>query len=663
MMEESNKLFRMGFVIQDNAAMTLEANLMKIIEAVLFAAQGEKLSPTQIGDRIKEDYELAFSYEEIQRAINKKGKNLQNIEHKYFLKPEYREKLAQKEDFKKQIDRLVQLFIAEYQLDVSQTEFVHLITEYLYYCFNSNKNSILSLINNERVVDNNFSKNQDDIKLINDFLAWKNDEKDRFVYNIVSYGYIYCTLTVKKNDLLSNKLFKGKKFILDANIIFRLAGINNDSRKNTIKSFVNKCNEVGVELCYTTITLDEIKRVIVNKVKWIESVTGKQRPLDLRVYDSSENDFYSIYCEWSSNDVHQYDDYVAFEKYLTKLVMDVIDQLICIESINYEIKNKSDYNEYLLSLSQYKEKYSYKKQSQASIKTDVNNIMHIKELRFGKGNENIWSTNIFFISADQHLIRWSTEIDTGIPLVVLPSVWLTIMLRFSGRTVNDYKAFCSFLELRTHQPQEILDVYSLLQNLSEKTDNNELKKIIVQEVFENKDKYEDFVDDNYGQIVQKAFDTIFAKKEKEEQYKFHNLKNKYDEKQKALQDYEIQKVADNEFKIKTLVDKDCKRHFRITDELNKFKKVLGFVAFIFMVIQTVCSFYRFGILYRLLSNISHDIVYGTGNLLSSLGIFWAIIVVAAGFICAFIVYLGSDKKKEKYKEKRTKYYRKLFDGN
>jgi hypothetical protein len=87
-------------------------------------------------------------------------------------------------------------------------------------------NSILSLINNERVIDNNFSKNPEDTKLINEFLSWKNEEKDKFVYNTVSYGYIYCTLTVKKNDLLANKLFKGKKFILDANIIFRLAGID-----------------------------------------------------------------------------------------------------------------------------------------------------------------------------------------------------------------------------------------------------------------------------------------------------------------------------------------------------------------------------------------------------------------------------------------------------
>jgi hypothetical protein len=121
---------------------------------------------------------------------NDKGKNIQNIEGKYSLKPEYREKIAQKKDYKKELDRLVGMFIVEHGLNVSQTDIAHLITEYLYHCFNSNKNSILSLINNERVIDNNFSKNPEDTKLINEFLSWKNEEKDKFVYNTVSYGYI-----------------------------------------------------------------------------------------------------------------------------------------------------------------------------------------------------------------------------------------------------------------------------------------------------------------------------------------------------------------------------------------------------------------------------------------------------------------------------------------
>lgn len=126
----------------------------------------------------------------------------------------------------------------------------------------TNKNSILALLDNVKENGEQFKKRESDIKLINLFLDWENEEKNK----------------------LANRLFKGKRFILDANIIFRLAGINNDVRMNAIKSFVEKCKEVGVTLCYTTATLDEIKRVIVSKVQWIKSVTGSQEPFRLSTF-------------------------------------------------------------------------------------------------------------------------------------------------------------------------------------------------------------------------------------------------------------------------------------------------------------------------------------------------------------------------------------------
>lgn len=421
-MGDNRELFRMSFIIQDNATMTLESNLVKLVETILLDGDKNGLSLFQISDKIESDFSLFFTEEEINKAIQKKGKNIQLLNGKYLLKPEYRDKLARKENFKSQLEKFAVLAIKELELKTEKNELVRLLTDYLYFCFNSNKNSILNLINDSKATEISFSKNYDEIKLINDFLSWDNDDKNKFVYNVVSFGYIYCTLTVKKNDLLSNRLFRGKKFILDANIIFRLAGINNDSRKRTIKSFVQKCKEVGVELCYTTTTLDEIKRVIIKKVEWIKSVTGEQQPLDLSSYEPSENDFYSIYSTWAAQSTNQYSDFVAFEKYLTRLIMDVINQLKCFSSVNFQVKQKEEFENFLISLSEYKAKHSNKRQTKASLKADVTNILHIKDLRAKSRNNDIWSTNVFFISADQNLIRWISEIETGVPLVVLPSV-------------------------------------------------------------------------------------------------------------------------------------------------------------------------------------------------------------------------------------------------
>lgn len=93
---------------------------------------------------------------------------------------------------------------------------------------------------------------------------------------------------------------------------------------NTIKYFVEKCKEAGVTLCYTTATLDEIKRVIVSKVQWIKSFTGSQEPLDLSEFDNLKNDFYNIYCNWSNYDGNIYNDFRGFQTYLMKLVINEI---------------------------------------------------------------------------------------------------------------------------------------------------------------------------------------------------------------------------------------------------------------------------------------------------------------------------------------------------
>lgn len=57
-------------------------------------------------------------------------------------------------------------------------------------------------------------------------------------------------------------------------------------------------------------------------------------------------------------------------------------------------------------------------------------------------------------------------------------------------------------------PEDTIDVYQLLESLSDKTTDNELKKIIVQEVFEHKDDYVKYIDNGYEEITNKAFDKI-----------------------------------------------------------------------------------------------------------------------------------------------------------
>lgn len=81
-------------------------------------------------------------------------------------------------------------------------------------------------------------------------------------------------LTIKKDNILSAELFKGKRFYLDANIIFRMAGINNEERRTVTTAFVHHCQKAGIELYCTSATLDEVYRVITSQVEFIRRDCG-----------------------------------------------------------------------------------------------------------------------------------------------------------------------------------------------------------------------------------------------------------------------------------------------------------------------------------------------------------------------------------------------------
>ena len=276
---------------------------------------------------------------------------------------------------------------------------------------------------------------------------------------------------------------------------------------------------------------------------------------------------------------------------------------------------------------------------------------------------SLWTTNDFFISADQNLIAWSSTVaDSGIPVVVLPSLWLTIMLRFTGRTANDYKAFCSFLELRTHSDEDGIRIYDLLTKLSERTNSNDLKMRIVREVFEHKDDYLDLIEDeeDYGLIADKAFDVVCEKDQSLKQAQIDRLENEKKQAKADAEEAEQKRITEDTFRIKGLADKDCEKHFKVIRFIDSGKMVIGFLLFIVLAVLTILALKKRGPFYLLMKymNIQMD----QGTVLGFLGVLLTLIVVLAGFLAKFISYLASDKKVQSYREKRVDYYEQFFQN-
>lgn len=64
------------------------------------------------------------------------------------LTPEHKVSLSRRPSFDEELRKYAQMAIEELQLETSSDMLSILLTEYLHYCFNSNKDSLLALIRN-----------------------------------------------------------------------------------------------------------------------------------------------------------------------------------------------------------------------------------------------------------------------------------------------------------------------------------------------------------------------------------------------------------------------------------------------------------------------------------------------------------------------------------
>lgn len=105
-----------------------------------------------------------------------------------------------------------------------------------------------------------------------------------------------------------------------------------------------------------------------------------------------------------------------------------------------------------------------------------------------------------------------------ISIAMLPSVWHSLLLKFKGRTEDDYKDYTLFLNLRSKISDETFDgripeLLDLVQGMAEPVD---LKDMILTEISDNlTEKYNDIedvyeiVDDSKNAVIDSKVKRIF----------------------------------------------------------------------------------------------------------------------------------------------------------
>ena len=119
---------------------------------------------------------------------------------------------------------------------------------------------------------------------------------------------------------------------------------------------------------------------------------------------------------------------------------------------------------------------------------DASNIFCVEKKR--KLNSiNLIDTKYFFISTDQRLRDWDFHRSHHQPIVLLPSQWMTILLKYHSRSTDDYKSFVSFLKLKVSPPViSENNLHIVLSGISEITGNFKTQSSILDRMFDIKFK-------------------------------------------------------------------------------------------------------------------------------------------------------------------------------
>lgn len=657
--------------MNDQTATTVDKYICKLVESVLFDASGIELSAFEICEQIKEKYQLEFDILEIEKAVSAKSRGrIIYTNCKYQLSPKALNQLKGLKDPLTLLNEYVAEFLHEFNLDCSQEVLFDKLQEYLYYSFNSSIENLMGLLEIKPLSEiTGFSVSNEMVQLINDFIAWNNTEKNKLLYDLVSLSYEYCMLTTKKDNLLSKRIFKGKRFLLDSNIIFRMAGINKDERQFVTTSFTKKCEEVGIELFYSSETLTELYRVIEGQIKYIRYLTQGQEPLPIDVLkkidpENEINDFYAIYYDWCKEPQNHYNDYLSFQKYLIGRIRDVICNLKCQNILNAKFsKNSDSFTAQCKSLETFKKsKRPLKPVSKESVQADINNIFYIYSLRNTSQSQSFWQINEYIVSADQLLTNWAQQEYSGIPIVVIPSTWLSILLRFAGRTDNDYKAYCLFMGLRQHRTDEekiIINSATLLSTLAQKTSDVYLKQQIIEEILNYKSSYSFDSNKDYESAIDDAFKHILERSKEElraELTDAFNLREKDSAEQIRTLNEQMDKMStEDEYTIKLANNK-------ASSKVEKWGKwlfltvLLPALTVVGVIVVTTLFCMKIDPIYNFISNLA-QIENGSGATSWTIYIFFANMLLGGvlnSIIIAPIKYLSSDERKQKLIKKYIK---------
>lgn len=595
--EYKNQLFRLAAVLyaDNNYEVTSKTIHRKIIESVLLECNSVEFTVHQIIDFINDNYNIIFEEETIKEIVkNEEDRFLTNFRdgNLYVCLTKARKQTLLSKIESKNIDFFISEFQKLYSQLIANIDARLLIHRFLYEIFSSNTISFQKLINSKKDVtglinieSTNYTEKEKEI--INNFLFWDNADKNKAIFDISSYALEYCMLT-NKNGASSIHLtnLKNKSFYLDTNIIYRTLGINGEDRKKRSQTFLKKFNDAGEKLIISKSTDFEFKEGLRGHIDRIRKYNTPR--INSVVYQEVkvQQDIFNFYHKWRIGKAnYNLDKFLAevlslYDNFKKEFNIET-DTLIPYDAEQKKIKEILD--DYTFKISSFKANEGHEIIGSATI--DAENILWVETKR-ENNNQNIFDTKYFFISTDQGLRRWDYQRSDLIPTVLLPSQWLSILLRYLDRTEDDFKSFVNFLNLKNNEilitseklhivlagisemTEDILQQRTLLNNLIEDKFHGVINKgISNDDIFENAKKYAESELEMLVEQLRKKNEELSKEQGKiSSDFEEHKAKvsediNQLKNDKSGIHSKLLEKEAENKKMKEKLIEKEIKEEF------------------------------------------------------------------------------------------------------
>lgn len=506
----------------------------KLVESAYVNNGNHVLTLAELSNLIDEEMGLLFSEEELKPIVKDEDYFMEVLDkipenNKYNLHEKRYNTLCSKSV--DEMDSIIESYFSSELIEsslYSKESFKELIYRYLHSLLNTNISAYSHFVNPSKATQiprlNSEQFEDEEIEIINSFVKWDNDAKNKAIFKLINYCIEYAVVVNNSSEDVLSESLRTKVFYLDNAIIYRALGINGETRKKRTLSFLKKCKESGQKFVISKYTRQEFYNTVDFHLHQLNATTpfGRISPRAFKRYANGDG-FYQFYHEWRNGRINYGFD--VFKTHIHAMYKDLVSKFDIDE--NFKVPFNETNTPSIIGV--YKDEIQNIKRTtrEEPHLTDARNMYWIECIR-NNNNIDVASTKYYFITSDQKLQSWDSQHSVNQPLTMLPSQWMGLILKYVSRSSDDYKSFISFMNLPKDDcliSEE--ELQSVMAGISAMTEELTKQESIIESMVEIK-----FGDILKGNIQEKA--KAFAKDKLEKE-----LQDQLEAKEKEKQELSI----------------------------------------------------------------------------------------------------------------------------